>query len=402
VSIVFLSPTGQTGGAELALVEMLAGLRERQPSWPLSLIVASDGPLVARVKALGVPVRVVPFPPSLAGLGDWAAGAGPGGWLSLIARCLKASWPTVRYLQRLRHVLRVNRPTVIHTNGFKMHILGLWACPQGSRVLWHIHDFVSRRRLMARLLRRYAHRCSVAVTNSHSVAEDVRAVCGDLVVHSIWNAVDLERFSPDGPRLDLDTLAGLPPSEGVIRVGLVATFARWKGHHVFLRALSELPRSVNVRGYIIGGPVYETSGSQVSLDELRSLAASLGLESRLGFTGFVTDVAAAMRALDVVVHASTEPEPFGLVIAEAMACARPIVVSRAGGVVELMAAGGSALPHVPGDVSGLASCIEQLATSADLRRDLGRAGRAVAERDFARSRFAGEIVPIYQALANAQ
>jgi hypothetical protein len=105
------------------------------------------------VKALGVPVRVVPFPPSLAGLGDWAAAAGPGAWLSLIARCLKASWPTFRYLLRLRDVLRVDRPTVIHTNGFKMHILGLWACPRGAESCG-IFTTVNRRRLMARLLRR--------------------------------------------------------------------------------------------------------------------------------------------------------------------------------------------------------------------------------------------------------
>jgi hypothetical protein len=50
VSIVFLSPTGQTGGAEAALHELLAGLRESHPSWSLRLIVASHGPLVARVE----------------------------------------------------------------------------------------------------------------------------------------------------------------------------------------------------------------------------------------------------------------------------------------------------------------------------------------------------------------
>jgi glycosyltransferase involved in cell wall biosynthesis len=63
--------------------------------------------------------------------------------------------------------------------------------------------------------------------------------------------------------VDLDALAGLPPAPaGVVRVGLVATFARWKGHITFLEALSRLPESLPVRGYIIGGPVYETAGSR--------------------------------------------------------------------------------------------------------------------------------------------
>ena len=112
------------------------------------------------------------------------------------------------------------------------------------------------------------------------------------------------RFSPDGDRLDLDTRSGLPaPAEGVVRVGLVATFARWKGHHVFLEAIARLPPSLNVRAYVIGGAVYETGNSQVSIEELRQASARLGLTDRVGFTGVVEDPAPAIRALDVVVHA---------------------------------------------------------------------------------------------------
>ena len=77
-----------------------------------------------------------------------------------------------------------------------------------------------------------------------------------------------------------------------------------------------------VRAYIVGDAVYQTEGSQYSLDELRQRARSLGVADRVGFTGFVHTPEATFRALHIVVHASTEPEPFGLVIAEAMACGR--------------------------------------------------------------------------------
>ena len=88
---------------------------------------------------------------------------------------------------------------------------------------------------------------------------------------------------PAARPLDLDALAGLPPAgDGVTRVGLVATFARWKGHATFLDALAQLPESLPVRGYVVGGPVYETAGSQVSLDELRALARRSGLDGRVG------------------------------------------------------------------------------------------------------------------------
>ena len=81
----------------------------------------------------------------------------------------------------------------------------------------------------------------------------------------IYNAIDLERFSPAGDRLDLDAKAGLaPPAPGTVRVGLIATFARWKGHKVFLEALARVSPDVPIRGYIIGGPIYQTDGSQWS------------------------------------------------------------------------------------------------------------------------------------------
>ncbi|HZM60660.1 MAG TPA: glycosyltransferase family 4 protein [Vicinamibacterales bacterium] len=400
MSIVFLSPTAQRGGSEAALLELLAGLRESHPSWSLDVVVASDGPLVGGVKALGVPVHVLPFPQSLARLGDWSVGRGVGARVGFMLRCAGLAWPAARYLHRLRAVLRDRRPNVIHTNGFKMHVLGALARPRGSAVLWHLHDYTARRVMMARLLRLIAHRCSTAVANSRSVADDMRSVCGpQFDVHPVWNAVDLNRFTPEGPQLDLDTLAGLERSEGVIRVGLVATFARWKGHRTFLDALALLAPSLRVRGYVIGGPVYETAGSQVTLEELRSVAASLGLGDRVGFTGLVADSAAAMRALDVVVHASTDPEPFGLVIAEAMACAKAVVTSGAGGARELTEPGVNALVHTPGDPRSLAQAIDMLVRDAHLRARLGSAARTSAEQRFTRRRLINEFTPIYERLA---
>src|SRR5690606_34969087 len=126
----------------------------------------------------------------------------------------------------------------------------------------------------------------------------------------IHNAVDEDVFTSQGPALDLAKLSELdPPPSGTIRVGLVATFAHWKGHETFLRAAAS--STGGYRFYVIGAPIYATDGSQWGLDELRKLACDLGVDHRVGFTGFVEDVPAAMRDLDVVVHASTEPEPFG-------------------------------------------------------------------------------------------
>lgn len=389
--VLYLNPCGQMGGAETSLLELLRGVREAAPDWELWLVLGEEGPLLGKVRELGVQVRVAPFPPALARTGDTA--------FSLAAALRLASRTaisTARYSRRLGALIRGIRPDAIHTNGFKMHVLGAWAAPRGTPVIWHIHDYVSSRRWMGRILHHFRGRCAAVIVNSKSVAADVQELLHSVRITVIYNAVDLARFADVGPRADLDGLSGLPASApGVVRVGLVATFARWKGHRVFLQALAQLPSQAPVRGYVIGGPIYQTSGSQWTRPELEQEADRLRLTGKVGFTGVVEDAATAMRALDIVVHASTEPEPFGMVIAEGMACARPVVASQGGGATELFVDGENALGHPPGDAAALSREMLRLAGDAPLRARLGAAGRITAERRYSRERLANELIAVY-------
>lgn len=393
--VAFLSASGRMGGAERALLDLIASLRAAEPEWELHLVVAGAGPLAGAALETGAIVHPLPFPRVLERAGD-AGGFG----VALAARLLGAGPAGALWMARLRRLLRRLRPDIVHTNGFKVHVAGALVLPPGARLVWHVHDYVGARRLMARALRRLAPRAAAAVAVSRSVGDDVRRVCGStLRVDVVHNAVDLARFTPDGPRAPLHALAGMPaPAAGSVAVGLVATMGLWKGHEVFLHALSRLPADLGVRGYVVGGRIYATAGSEVDPQALRRTADALGIADRVGFTGFMDDSATAMRALDVVVHASTQPEPFGLVIAEAMACARPVIVSAAGGAGEIVRDGVDALAVPPGDAEALATALRRLAADAGLRARLGAAGRTRAEQDFDRARLARQVAPLYRSL----
>lgn len=401
MKILHLSPVGAIGGAERVMLDAIAALRQLYPQWSLGLVAAAPGELVEEARRLGVTGRVIELPAALAALGDAGAGgpAGDGaGWWRLMGR-LGASTPAMaRYVRRLSRAIAEDAPDLIHSNGFKTHLLGAWAAPASTALLWHLHDFVGARPLMPRLLRIHAGRCAALVANSRAVAVDARAALGERIpIETVYNAVDLERFTPHGAARDLDAAAGLPcPSTGVARVGLVATAARWKGHELFLRALARLPADLPIRGYVIGGPIYQTEASQFSLEELRATAARLGLAGKVGFTGFVRDVPAALRALDIVVHASVVPEPFGLVIAEALACGRAVLTNGLGGSAELVQPGHDAMLYQANDPQNLAAAIARLARDPEARGKLGRAARATAERRFARERMGRELAAIYR------
>jgi glycosyltransferase involved in cell wall biosynthesis len=400
VRIVFLSPSGELGGAETALLDMLAAVREARPDWGLATIAASNGPLVLKAAAYG-DAAAMPFPNALARLGEWGARGSVLTRLRLGAGLVAASAPALSYARHLQRRLLDFHPDIIHSNGLKMHLLGARVRPSDARLVWHLHDYPAARRVTARLLVSQAERCDALLANSGSVAAEARHMFGARVpVHTIYNSVDLERFSPVGPRADLDALSGLPPLvDGGIRVGLVATFARWKGHSVFLEALARLRDVQNVRGYIVGDSIYQTDASQYSRKDLRAQADALGLGDRVGFTGKIDDVSGVLRALDIAVHASTEPEPFGLVIAEAMASGRPIVVSRAGGAAEI--AQGGAVFHDPGNSAQLADCVRALAADSAQRAALGSAGRDAALRLFSRARLREALIPVYESLASS-
>jgi len=410
MQIVYFNPIGEIGGAERVLLLLLAESVRSDDTLQRRLLLGSDGPLRIEAEKLGIATEVLPLPSIVLKFGDsqLSAGQAAGGTfrtVRLLLRSLLGLPGALAYVFRLRRRLKQLAPDVIHSNGIKTHLLAALARPKHSKLIWHLHDFIGDRALVGSLMRRLAGRASLAVANSESVREDAAAILAPLPVRTIYNGIDVARFAPGpGNPAALDEAAGWRDvPAGAIRVGLVATYARWKGHDLFLQAAAAVVREapqLPVYFYIIGGPIYRTAGSQYSLEELRKLAADVGLvdsgpSARVGFVPFQADAVAIYRALDIVVHASTRREPFGLTIVEAMSCGRAVVVSAAGGAAEILEPGSNGLGFTPGDVAELASAIRTLALDPALRERLGRGGRNTASERFSAERMATRFAELY-------
>lgn len=386
--VLFLNPIGGIGGAERVLLAAVGGVKRSRPDAVVRVVTFADGPLLAAAAGLGAEVKVVPLPRRLAALGD-----STGGKLGLLARAAVAGPAAWRFVRRLRAAVTRFAPDVVHSNGIKSHLLSRFAVPKGVPVAWHLHDFVGARRVASRLLRRAGGRVRAAVAISQAVAADTARVLSRVPITVVPNAVDVDHFRP-GPGADLDLLAGLPPAPpGTVRVGLVCTFARWKGHLTLLDAAALSPE-LSVRWYVVGGPIYHTA-AQFTVDELRAAARARGVADRVAFIPFQPDPAGVYRGLDVVVHASTQPEPFGLTIAEAMACGRAVVVSAGGGAAELFTPDHDALGVVPGDAAGLAGAVRRLVDDVDLRARLGANARETACVRFDARLYGPRLLAVY-------
>ena len=117
-------------------------------------------------------------------------------------------------------------------------------------------------------------------------------------------------------------------------------------------------------------------------NRVHSLVKSLNLENRIIFTGFRSDVPSLMRAMDVIVHASTTPEPFGLVIVEGMAAGKPVIATAAGGVLDIIEDGVNGLLVPIKDSGEMAKAILYLISNPGKAKEMGLAARRHVAQKF--------------------
>ena len=182
-------------------------------------------------------------------------------------------------------------------------------------------------------------------------------------------------------------------------MGLIATYARWKGQDVFLRRPRRWLRPIR-RGRCAStswaARSIRRAGRSFRRPSCAAWPSAWGVEGRVGFLGFQDDPVAAFRSLDVVVHASTRPEPFGLTIVEAMACGKPVLVAQAGGAAELFRDGHDALGVPPGDAQALAAALRHLLDDGALRARLGEHARQTVLARFRPEGLGSRFLHIYR------
>ena len=145
---------------------------------------------------------------------------------------------------------------------------------------------------------------------------------------------------------------------------------------------------------IVGAPMFGEHGYE---RELHELARRLEIADRVDFRGFRADIPAELGRLDVAVHASIIPEPFGQVVTEAMAAGLPVVAAAAGGPSRIITDGVDGLLVPPGDAAALSAALQRLAVKPGLRARLGVAGRRRAG-DFSLDAAATAVLDAYRAV----
>jgi glycosyltransferase involved in cell wall biosynthesis len=337
-STLFVSHTGRLGGAELVLLDIVAGFDKGA-----SVFLLEQGPLGARLAQNGTSVAFARGAPDLAMIKRDRS----------LLRALLYAAPLARAVRDLSRHARRHR--VVYANSQKAFVLAAPAAFLARRPLvWHLHDIMSpahfgaaQRRLVIALANRFAARVIVPSAD----AADAFTEAG--------GKPDLVRLVPNGLDLPpgLENPQGLRAAFGLPAGFLFGVFSRlapWKGQHVAIDALARLPGATCV---IAGDALF---GEDDYARSLHAHAASLGVADRVIFLGHRTDVPRLMRAMDAVVHPSIDPEPFGRTLVEAMLSGVVVIASACGATRDILDDGRAGLLVPPGDAAALADALALL------------------------------------------
>jgi glycosyltransferase involved in cell wall biosynthesis len=371
--IVFMNHwAGKLGGAEHSLLDILSVCAKQAEC---SLITSEEGPLTARARALGCAVHVIPCSPGLAQVRRHnTVRALLGSW--------KVLWSYLRFVRHASAVIKSTGPGLVHANVPKSHATLLLAARLGYRgaCVFHLREIFdpgSPPRIFYRALfpRKTGHIIAISSAVKETLPGVLKRRAG-----VIYNGVQVPHAIP--PR---------PAPGNTLRLLYLGRIVPWKGCHLLVEVMRELIQRDALPGVelsMIGDTLYWPQNYR---EELLRRIGELDLAQRCRVLPHTDTPSEAYFSHDIFCIASRN-EPFGRVVAEALAHGLPVIAFRSGGIPEIVEDGRSGMLVPCGDTDAFARAVETLASDTSRIRAMGMYGRERVRRDFNRETQAPAIV----------
>ena len=382
--ILFANHTGARSGAENALLRLLESL---PPENPRAVACPGGGGLEPALAERGFEHY------DLAGM-EASFNANP-------LQTARALVDLTRSAVSLRSAARDFDADVIHANSIRAGLIAALARRLGGPpVVVQCHDHLPRSRVGRLTRRAVAAGAEAVVAVSKRTAADFNHGLRGEPAQCVYISVDGARFSPAARgSTDIRAELGLRPDARVLAE--VAQITPWKGQDTAIRALPAIRERFDAHLLIVGDIAFASQRyDNVSFREsLDALVRDLGLEDAVHFLGQRDDVPQLVGDIDLLLLPSWD-EPFGLVVAEAMAVGTPVAVTDRGGVRDYVEDGvqGRLLP--PQEPDAWAQAIAELLADPDRLARMGTESLRTAAY-FNDERYCSEMLSIYARVASA-
>jgi len=364
--ILYVNQWGGLGGAEISLLRVLERLPRNQVQPALA---CPPGALAEEARALGIDVFPTEFPS--------------------LRRSSKLSEGVS---QRLRDAIA--QSDLVHAYSVRAGWFAGHPC-RDLRVpmVWSIHDLFPY--LWQKVwLRGVGQRYATAIVAYSKVLQRQMGKGLQDRVHHIPHGVDTSLFRPleSSARTEVRRRFGTPADVPVvIHVGRVMPF---KGQHLYVQMAQILHCQHREAVFWLAGD--DSMGDHPYA--VRVMAMCESAPSQIRWLGFQRDIAPVIAAADVLVHCSTRPEPFGLVILEAMASGAVVVSANRGAPAEIVENGRTGILTPPNKPRPLADAVHSLLTREQQRWEIASSARRVVCERYTLEQHIQRLLALYQSL----
>ncbi len=399
--VLYVENASGVGGSVISLYRLVQRL-SRDRYEPVVLFHRPNG-YAERFRQLGVEViclhpELIERPASGGATRDIAAKLSR--WSRQLARAYREAKFTGWFLQRavpdalaIGRVIEQRHIDLLHLNNgpHSNHAALLAAWWSRKRCVCHVRDYGVAYGLDRWLSRKVSYYAFMSTALQNQVKADTPNLRGSV----IYDGLDLPPPITEAQRTQARRELGLSAADFV--VGNVGRITTWKGQDVFLRALARVsPQAPHLKALIVGAP--DPPSERHYLEELYALTRQLGLEAVVQFTGFRADIPTVMSALDLLVHSSSSPEPFGIVLIEGMAAGCPVVATRAGGVLDIVQDGRTGWLVPIKDEVAMAEAIVKALKDREFAQRLGQNGRRLVATKFSVAQYVAGVEAVYAEL----
>lgn len=341
--ILYLHAGSEMYGADKVLLELIKGLDKNE--FEPHVILPSQGVLVDALKEKGVRVSVLDYPILRRKYFN----------LKGIIQYILAYF---RYSKQIVAYAKTNNVDIIHNNTTAV-LEGIYLkLKLRIPLIWHVHEIIVKPKLISDvinfLMGKFADKI---VTVSDAVKEHISKTCfiKEEQLSVIYNGVDNTIYYPMD-NADIRKKYSIADNERV--VGMIGRVNSWKGQNNFLEALVPILRTHPKTKILLAGSAFE--GEEWRVKELEDKIASLDVASQIIRIDYCQNTTELYNLFDIFVLPSTSPDPLPTVVLEAMACAKPIVAYRHGGVCEMVKENENGLFAEPNNIPALSNAILNL------------------------------------------
>lgn len=368
--ILFIHHNSALGGAELSFFDLVSNLSDDI----IPICAVPEGKLQQKLASEGIKTYIVPMIPLHRTKNPF----------SIISFFFKKRKITLQ----LKTIIRIENIDLSHMNCFSAAYYGQTATSiLDVPSIWHERD-LAQHRFLAPIMEKSA---SYIIAISNAVANNLKEQLGDTnKIRVIYNGIDIAKFADPTN----DDIPKLPKGKPIVL--MAAQFVEWKKHIDFIEVAALVKKEISGTVFLLAGDKNRPD-QQKYICELENAISDLGLKDSFIWTGFVENMPGLLQNIDCVVLPA-DHEPFGRIVAEAMAAGKPVVSVRSGAIPEIIENNISGCLVQPGDCGAMAQNVCRILKDKDLASSIGEKGKLRISQNFTIQRTVEEFEKLMASL----